>query len=286
MLELDNLQLHALSGSFGVEVRGVNLAALDADAFDQIYQLIVEHQVVVFRDQHLDEAEFRRFGERWGEIHKHPFMEDLPGYPGVLEIIKTETDRQAFGNAWHSDQMFTARPAKFTMLYAREVPERGGDTLFANMYRAYDSLSATMQGVLGQLRGWNTGNRDKLRAAAASPDRATPPSEMQEQAPPAGMETEATHPMVRTHKDTGRKALFVGGHTMKIDGMTRAESAPILRYLQNHATQPEFTCRVAWEVGSLTIWDNRCVQHYAVNDYDGQRRRMHRITIAGDEVPV
>ena len=275
-----------LSGTFGADVRGIDLKSLDAQAFEMVYELMVSHQVVVFRDQHFEPEEYLAFARRWGEIHRHPFMQDLPNHPGILEIVKTETDKRAFGNGWHSDQMFTQKPAKFTMLYAKEVPERGGDTMFANMYAAYESLSDTMKTMLGDLRGWNTGDREALRAASAAPSNPLAPSKMQEQAPPGGVQTEATHPLVRTHKDSGRKTLYFGGHTMKIDGMTRPESAPILKFLHNHTVQPEFTCRVEWEVNSLTIWDNRCVQHYAINDYEGMRRRMHRITIAGDEIPV
>jgi len=281
-----NIALKTLSGSFGAEVCGIDLSDLDAVDFEQVYRLMVEHKVVVFRDQHLSLDTYLAFAKRWGAIHKHPFMRSLDSHPGVLEIVKTETDKRAFGNAWHSDQMFNPKPAKFTMLYAREVPGRGGDTMFANMSAAYDSLSHGMKTMLGDLRGWNVGSREKLRAASTVPSNSRPPKGMQEETPPENQQTEASHPLVRTHKDSGDKTLYFGGHTMYIDGMTPPESAPILRYLQSVVTRPEFLCRVEWEVDSLTIWDNRCVQHYAVDDYDGQRRRMHRITIAGDEVPI
>ena len=280
------IEVNTLSGTFGADVRGLDLANLDQAGFDSVYQLIVDHQVVVFRDQHFDADTFSAFADHFGAIHAHPFMQGLDTHPGILEIVKTETDQAAFGNAWHSDQMFVARPAKFTMLYAKEVPDRRGDTLFANMYASYDALSDRMKAVLGSLRGWNVGSREKLRAKSTKEPGTTPPSNMHEQRPPEDVQTEASHPLVRTHFDSGRKSLYFGGHTMHIDGMTPAESAPILHYLHTHATRPEFQCRVRWEVDSLTIWDNRCVQHYAVNDYEGQRRRMHRITIAGDEVPV
>lgn len=282
----EGFDLKTLSGSFGAEVRGIDLSSLDADGFARVYELMVEHHVVVFRDQHFDLDSFQAFGERWGAIHKHPFMRGLDSHPGILEIVKTESDSRAFGNAWHSDQMFNPKPAKFTMLYAREVPDRGGDTMFANMCAAYDSLSDGMKTMLAELRGWNVGSRQKLRGANPAPSAAKMPGRMQEETPPDDLQTEASHPLVRTHKDSGRKTLYFGVHTMHIDGMTPPESAPILKYLQTVVTRPEFLCRVEWEVDSLTIWDNRCVQHYAINDYPGQRRRMQRITIAGDEVPV
>jgi taurine dioxygenase len=282
----NRLSIEPLSGTFGARVQGIDLTALDAPGFDAVYRLMIEHQVVVFRDQRFAPEQYLDFARRWGEIHRHPFMQDLEDHPGILEIIKSESDTRAFGNGWHSDQMFTEKPSKFTMLYAREVPERGGDTLFANMYTAYDRLSDRMKTTLGDLKSCNTGDRGKLRSASANPANSLAPAKMHEQAPPADLQTEAKHPLIRTHADSLRKALYFGGHCIQIDGMTAAESAPLLKFLRTHTTQPEFTCRVDWEVDSLTIWDNRCVQHYAINDYDGQRRRMQRITIAGDEIPV
>ncbi|MBT6274766.1 MAG: taurine dioxygenase [Chromatiales bacterium] len=282
----NQIEVQPLSGSLGAEVLGVDLAQLDDGAFDAIYSAFVQHQVVVFRDQDLTPEQYLAFAHRWGGIHPHPFMKHLEEYPGILEIIKTETDTKAFGNGWHSDQMFVDKPSKCTMLYAKEVPATGGDTLFANLHDAYDALSDGMKTLVGGLKGWNTGDRQKLRARASQDDReALTLAQMEEKAPPSGVQTESVHPLVRTHADSGRKALYLGGHTMRIDGMSDEESAPLLNYLKQHAVRPEFTCRVGWEVGSLTIWDNRCVQHYALNDYQGQRRRMHRITIEGQEVP-
>lgn len=280
-------EVSPLSGSFGGEVRGVDLGQLSDTLFDAVYDALVEHQVLVFRDQKLTPEQYLAFAKRWGGIHQHPFMKDLEGYPGILEIVKTENDVKAFGNGWHSDQMFVEKPAKCTMLHAKEVPERGGDTMFSNMYAAYDGLSDGMKALVHELKGWNSGDRAKLRARKNDVVRNSgTPSEMAERQPPSDMQTETAHPLVRLHKDSRRKALYLGGHTMKLDGFTNEESAPILGYLKAHSAMPEYTCRVNWEVNSLTIWDNRCVQHYAVNDYQGMRRRMHRITIAGDEVPV
>jgi taurine dioxygenase len=282
---LSRLDARPLSGSLGAEIYGMDLAHLDDDAFAALYAAFVEHQVLCIRGQDLTPEQYLAFAHRWGDIHQHPYMAHLDDYPGILEIIKTESDTKAFGNGWHSDQMFTRTPAKCTMLYAKEVPEVGGDTLFANMYAAYDSLSEGMQTTLNGLRGWNTGDREKLRGRNTARTQAQKkPSQMTEKSPGNEL-NENTHPLVRTHADTKRKSLYMGGHTMHVDGWTLEESQPLLGFLQHHITRPEFTCRVAWEVGSLTIWDNRCVQHYAVNDYPGQRRRMHRITIQGEEVP-
>lgn len=279
------LDVRPLAGSLGAEIYGVDLAALDEDAFREIYDAFVLHKVICIRDQILTPEQYLAFAHHWGDIHQHPFMKDLDDYPGILEIIKTESDQNAFGNAWHSDQMFTEKPAKCTMLYAKEVPATGGDTMFANMHDAYDALSEGMQQLLGRLRGFNIGDRQRLRAKSPPDTRKDgAPSKMTEKTP-GNVKTEHAHPLVRTHADTGRKSLYLGGHTVSIDGWTEEESVPLLDYLRRHITRPEFTCRVQWEVGSLTIWDNRCLQHYAINDYHGQRRRMHRITIRGEEVP-
>ena len=182
-----NISVRRLSGSLGAEVIGPQLAELSDTEFADIYQLFVEHQVLVFRKQSFTPEQYLAFAQRWGEIHQHPFMQHLDDYPGILEIIKTETDVKAFGNDWHSDQMFTETPAKCTMLYAREVPEFGGDTLFANMYDAYDGLSDGMKELLVGLRGWNTGDREKLRAKKSGAQRTVvAPSQMQVKAPPSG----------------------------------------------------------------------------------------------------
>ncbi|MCH9674288.1 MAG: TauD/TfdA family dioxygenase [Gammaproteobacteria bacterium] len=279
------LDVRPLSGSMGAEIFGVDLSALDDAGFAEIYRAFVRYQVIFFRDQVLTPEQYLVFAKRWGGIHQHPFMKHLDDYPGILEIVKTETDTKAFGSSWHSDQMFTQKPAKCTMLYAKEVPERGGDTMFANMYDGHDALSTGMRAMLANLKGWNTGDREKLRGQKASaPDPTVAMSKMTEKAP-GDVQTESAHPILRTHKDTGRKALYIGGHTLKIDGWTDAESEPLLTFLKAHAVRPEFTCRFRWQVGSLAIWDNRCVQHFAVDDYAGQRRRMHRITIQGEEIP-
>lgn len=281
------LDVRPIAGSMGAEIVGVDLSNLSDGLFEQIYAAFVEHQVIFFRDQQLSPEQYLEFANRWGGIHQHPFMKHLDEYPGILEIVKTETDTAAFGNGWHSDQMFAEKPAKCTMLYAKEVPAAGGDTLFSNMYDAYDGLSPGMQQLVGGLRGWNSGDREKLRSRRSAQVRSREiMSQMTETRPaPEGGQTENAHPLVRTHKDTGRKALFIGGHTMAIDGWRTEEGQPLIDFLRTHSARPEYTCRVSWEVGTLTIWDNRCVQHYAVNDYPGQRRRMHRITIKGEEVP-
>jgi len=280
-----SLDIRPIAGSLGAEIHGVALKSLTEGQFEEVYAAFVQYQAVFFRDQQFSAQEYLDFAHRWGGIHQHPFMKHLEEYPGILEIVKTEADTAAFGNAWHSDQMFAQKPAKCTMLYAKEVPAFGGDTVFSNMYDAYEGLSSGMQQLVGRIKGWNTGDREKLRSRTSAEIRARQVlSKMTEKAPGA-VQTESAHPLVRTHKDTGRRALYIGGHTLAIDGWTDAESRPLIDFLREHSARPEYTCRFNWAVNSLAIWDNRCVQHYAVNDYPGQRRRMHRITIQGEEVP-
>jgi taurine dioxygenase len=222
------------------------------------------------------------FARRFGGIHLHPFIRGLPEQPEVIEIIKTETDTYTFGGVWHSDQMFTPEPALGTVLYAKEVPSVGGDTLFANLYLAHDSLSEGMQRMLSRLETMNVGDRFRQAGGKSRADRYRDKSSMAVKAPDAEQPTESQHPLVRTHPETARKALFFGVHTQCFVDMTAAESQPLLDFLAEHAVRPEFTCRFHWEPGSVAFWDNRCTQHRAVNDYQGQRRVMRRVTIEGD----
>jgi taurine dioxygenase len=192
-------------------------------------------------------------------------------------VLKLEHEKVNFGGLWHSDTAYLDKPPMGTMLIAREVPPVGGDTLFANMYLAYETLSAGMKRVLEGLIGVNS-------SAKASATRTREDRMRGDARSDAKSEYVAEHPVVRTHPETGRKALYVNsGHTVRFKDMTAAESAPILNYLFEHLTRPEFTCRFRWQPGSLALWDNRCTQHNPINDYHGFRRSMHRVTLAGDE---
>ena len=270
------LEVRPVAGSLGAEIAGVDLTRLNDDIFDEVYRAFVDYQAIIIRDQKLDPDQYLAFARRWGGIKLYPYMKGLDSHPEVLEILKTEKDTYAFGNVWHTDSSFTPVPPKATMLYALELPPAGGDTMFANMYAAYDTLSDGMKALLATLRVYNVGHQPLGRFKEVSG---------MAQKDPGDTQVTAVHPAVRTHPDTGRKALFVSGHTIQFDGLTRDESTPLLGFLKSHAIRPEFTCRHRWEVGSLAIWDNRCTQHYAVDDYAGHRRRMHRITIEGEEAP-
>ncbi|MFT5172920.1 MAG: taurine dioxygenase [Gammaproteobacteria bacterium] len=283
-MSYQHLEVRPIAGAIGAEIHGVNLAALDDETFNEIHAVWLEHLVVFFRDQDISAQQQLDFALRFGDIHFHPFMRGMDDHPEVLEIVKEPSDPRTFGSVWHTDQMFNPKPAKATMLYAKETPSAGGDTMFANMYAAYDHLSAGMQTMVGDLKTFNVGDRFKHNGGKSRAERYGAGSNMGTKVKdPGNVQTESAHPLVRTHPETGRKALYIGSHTQGLDGFEETEADPLLNYLREHATRPEFTCRFRWQVGSMAIWDNRCVQHRALADYPNERRRMHRITIAGDE---
>jgi len=287
MASYRRIEVRPIAGALGAEIAGVDLATLDDEAFGEIKAAWLEHLVVFFRRQVITPEQQIAFARRFGEIHHHPFMKGMEEYPDILEIIKEEGDTKAFGEVWHTDQMFNPKPAKATILYAKETPDAGGDTLFTNLYLAYETLSEPMKALLGGVKTWNVGDRKKLMQAdkiGVTPDGRYSGNEKMSAKirDPGDLQTEATHPLVRTHPETGRKALYISNHTQTLEGFKQAEARPILDFLAAHAVEPEFTCRFRWDVGSMAIWDNRCTQHRALNDYPGKRRRMHRITISGD----
>ena len=274
------ITVHPISGSLGAEIRGADLATLDDATFAEIHDAWLRHQVIVFRDQEIAPAQQLAFALRFGEIHFHPYMRGMDDHPEILEIVKEPGDSYTFGASWHTDQQFNPQPAKATMLYCKESPSAGGDTMYANMYDSYDALSDGMKAMLAGVQTWCVGDRGKGRASRAE-RYASNKAMAAKVKDPGNLVTECAHPLIRTHPETARKALYIGNHARGLHGFTDAEAEPLLRFLRAHATRPEFTCRVRWQPGTLTIWDNRCVQHYAVPDYN-ERRRMHRITIAGD----
>ena len=266
-----------IAGAIGAELHGVDIGGdIPDSAVAAIRQALLEHGVIFFRDQHLPPDRFLAFARRFGPPVEYPFLKGIDGYPEIIAVAKLEHETVNFGGVWHSDTTYLEQPPMATLLVAREVPETGGDTLFANQYLAYETLSDGMKRLLGGLRG--TSSSLKADASKTREDRIKTDGSAE-----ARKVLVAEHPVVRTHPETGRKALFVNrAHTVGFAGITAEESAPILEYLFRHQIRPEFTCRFRWEPGSLAIWDNRCAQHYAVNDYAGHRRIMHRITLAGD----
>ena len=259
-----NLDVRPLSGATGAEIFGVDLAReLDADTVAAIRKAWLDHLVIFFRDQDLPPARLLALAQRFGQPIEYPFVKGIDGFPEITPVIKQEHERVNFGGLWHSDTTYLEKPPMGTMLVAREVPPYGGDTLFANMYLAYETLSPGLRQLLDGLVAVNS--------SAKADTTKTREDRMRDGANPAARkEYVSEHPVVRTHPETGRKALYInGGHTVRFKGMTEEESAPLLNYLFAHQARPELTCRFRWEVGSLAFWDNRCAQHNPINDYHG-----------------
>jgi taurine dioxygenase len=272
-----------MAGTLGAEVAGVDLSGPpDQAAIEDIRRAFHTHQVLMFRDQRLTPEQQLDFGRRFGPLTRSPYIKHMDEYPDIIAVLKEADEHKisTFGNAWHSDFSFLDEPPLGSVLYGREIPSHGGDTLFASMYAAYEALSAGMQAMLDPMNAVHTGKPYGVQGIA--PDlRVSRSIGIARNNPEADRET--VHPVVRVHPETGRKALFVNAiYTTRFENMSAAESRPLLDFLYAHATQPEFTCRLRWAPGSLALWDNRCTMHYAINDYDGQRRLMHRITIAGE----
>jgi taurine dioxygenase len=273
-----SISVEPIAGALGAEITGVDLAKpLGDETVAAIRRAWLAHGVIFFHDQDLPPAAFLAFARRFGEPIEYPFVKGLPEQPEIIPVLKLAEERVNFGGIWHSDTAYLDLPPMASMLIAREVPPAGGDTLFASMYLAYDTLSEGMKRLLDGLRGIN--NSASADVSKTREDRMKDSGRAD-----ARQEYVASHPIVRTHPETGRKALYVNvAHTVGIEGLTREESAPILDVLFRHQVKPEFTCRFRWRPRSIAFWDNRCVQHNAVNDYQGHRRLMHRITLAGDK---
>jgi taurine dioxygenase len=245
-----------VSGALGAEVRGLDLASLDDRRFERLRELLREHLVLFLPDQRLSPDEHRALGARFGEIEIHPFIPKLDdGHP---EIVVLRAAQGFVADVWHTDVTFDASPPVCSILQMDTCPERGGDTMFANMYLAYAALSEPVKELVQGLTAVHTA------AVYGQPDR------------------QSEHPVVRRHPETGRPSLFVNRQfTKRIVQLGRDESDALLSMLFAFAEQPHFTCRYRWRQGTIGIWDNRCTQHYAVNDFDGARV-IHRVTVLGD----
>lgn len=271
------LTIEPIAGALGAEIGGVDLSRpLDGETVAALRQALLDHLVIFFRDQNLTPEAFMALARKFGQPVRYPLIEGIAGFPEVTEIVKREDDRANFGGIWHADTTYLDCPPMGTMLHALEVPPHGGDTMFANQYLAYESLSEPLRRFLDGLKGVSSSAKadvsktreDMVRAAGL---------------PGQSHDYLAEHPVVRTHPETGRKCLYVNvAHTARFVGMTEEESAPILEYLFRHQVRPEFTCRFRWRKGSLAFWDNRAAQHNPINDYHGYRRVMRRITLAGE----
>ena len=274
------IEVRPLAGAVGAEVLGVDLSReLSNSQFASIRQAFQDHGVIFFRDQDLRPEDHIAFAERWGKINVNRFFHPVEGYPMIAEVLKEPDQKLNIGSKWHTDHSYDQIPAMGSILYARDVPPYGGDTLFASMYHAYESLSEGMKALLGGLKAWHS-SRHVFGADRYLEDDSEDYGDRLGNTEAAIQD--ALHPVVIRHPETGRKALYVNGDfTVRFDGWTEDESKPLLHYLYQHGARPEFTCRFRWEKGSLAFWDNRATWHYAINDYQGHRRYMHRITIDG-----
>jgi taurine dioxygenase len=273
------LRIEPVAGALGAEIHGVDLGTeLDDQTIAAIRQALLDHGVIFFRDQDLDIPRQKAFTSRFGTLFLHPNIAGSAADPAVIDVIRNPGDRNIIGEDWHSDTPQVAAPPLGSLLYAVEVPAYGGDTMFANQYLAYDTLSPGLKAMLSGVRAMHSDRR------VAGPARDLSASNAKKRKDDAEwQETVSLHPVVRTHPETRRKALYVNRQsTIAFESMTEAESQPLLAYLCQHAHRPEFTCRFRWRKGSVAFWDNRCTQHVAINDTGMSRRVMRRLQIVGD----
>ena len=275
----DRIRVEPVTGALGAEIRDVDLAdGLDNETISEICDAFLDHLVLFFRDQQLTPEQHKDFGRRFGALHVHPLTEGMPGHPEIVEVIKEADELHNWGDGWHTDLPFLAEPPMGSILYARDVPPFSGDTHFANMYLAYETLSDTMKDLIGDLKcnfHGNVANYSRFAGMTAIGNVG---------------EFSATHPIVRTHPVTGRRALYLQRKTGRsIRGMSARESAAVLEFLWGHAENPDFSCRFRWRANSIAMWDNRCTQHRVSADYfcnergfPPARRHLHRVTVAGD----
>jgi taurine dioxygenase len=276
----ETITVKPLAGALGAEIAGVDLSGpLSNQQRSEIHDAFLAHCAIYIRGQELGGADLLRYACYFAEPSCYPFVEGMPDFPQIFELRKEPDQRKNVGSEWHSDTTYLDKPPIGTMLYARDIPAYGGDTMVANQYLAYETLSSGMRRMLDDLTGIYSarimGGRGKREEDKHMKMKNTDRADTMQ----------AEHPVVRTHPETGRKALYVSKqHTVRFKGMTEEESRPLVEFLQAHCTRPEFTARIRWEKGTVTLWDNRCVQHLAINDYHGQRRVMWRLPVGAEAV--
>ena len=278
------LDLAPVAGFIGAEVRGLDLSRPISDAVaGGLRAALGAHLVLFFREQDLGLADQKRVTEVFGPLTRVPYIEPCAEDPDVVAVLKEaeETGISVFGGDWHSDFSFLERPPGGSVLYGAEVPPFGGDTLWSSQVAAYETLPTDLKTMVEDRRAVHSGKPYGVSHAPDETLAVTRSIRMTRGDPEA--DRERLHPAVRRHPENGRRALFVNPiYTTRLEGLSEAESAPILARLYAHATRPEFTCRFRWAPGSLAVWDNRMTLHYAINDYDGHRRLMYRTTFEGE----
>jgi taurine dioxygenase len=267
-----HLTIAPMSPTVGAEIGGIDLTRpLDDETIEELRRVLLAYKVIFFRDQQVTTEQHLAFARRFGELEVHPFAPQKPGHPEVL-VLEKNAEVGGYENIWHSDVTWRLQPSLGSVLRAREVPPVGGDTLFADMYAAYDGLDASVRASLDGLRAVHDFTYTFGRGL--SPEKL---AEKQQEYPPA------EHPVVRTHPETGRKGLYVNAaFTSHVIGLSKDDSRALLDLLYRQATVPEYQCRFRWRADSIAFWDNRAVQHYAASDYWPQKRVMERVTIIGD----
>ena len=257
------------SKAIGATIKGLDLSKIDPEQIRLISEAFLKHQVLFFENQSLDPKKLFELASKFGEPVEYPFITNKTEIPEVMEVIKRPDDKENFGGLWHSDTSYLKTPTKGALLYAVETPEIGGDTVFSNVCKVFDSLSEEMQIFLSRLSALNISDK-------ASDLDIRPKSN--------STSFKASHPVIRTHPETRKKLIYVNeAHTANFVGMTQAESEPILDFLFKKIKEEQFSCRFKWEPGSVAFWDNRACQHFPINDYQGHQRKMLRISLAGCE---
>ncbi|MEZ5998218.1 MAG: TauD/TfdA family dioxygenase [Hyphomonas sp.] len=275
------MKIETLPG-VGAEITGVDLKTLSAEDFAAIRQAYADHGVIFFRDQDLTEDDHIAFAERWAPINVNRFFAAHPGYPQIALVAKEKEQKDNIGGGWHTDHSYDVEPAMGSILVARELPESGGDTMFASMYRAYEALDAATKKEIDGLSAvhsahhiFGSGKGTYYNTTDAGGNRIG-------NASAADVLTDVAHPIVITHPLSGKKALYVNpAFTVKVAGKTEEQSKDLLSRLYAHAMNKDFAYRFQWRPGSVAFWDNRSTWHWALNDYHGHRRVMHRITLEG-----
>jgi taurine dioxygenase len=275
------IEVRLLSGALGAQLSGVDLAAAPSDdVVAEIRAALLRYGVICLRDQKLSREAQLAFARRLGEPEVHPIANGMADHPEIIRVLKPAGESAYFGTSWHTDNSFFEKPSALTFLYGEKVPLHGGDTLFASMERALETLSEPMRRFLLPLRAVHS-------ASDAYDPRTTGEAKYRGETAITytysdSIYDEIEHPVVRTHPETGRQSLYVNPmFTQRIVGLEAHESAALLSMLHAHATRPEFSCRLHWQPGTVAIWDNRTVQHYAIDDYQGFERVMYRVTIQG-----
>jgi taurine dioxygenase len=277
------VDVHPLAG-VGAEIHGIDLAGeLSNSEFAVIRAAFAEHAVIFFRDQAIDEAQHIAFARRWAPINVNRFFAAHPRHPEIALVSKEQDQRDNIGGGWHTDHSYDEVPAMGSILVARELPAEGGNTLFASMYGAYDALSDGFKAMLATLNAVHSARRVFGARAETGYARRDVRGGRIGNTEAADAMADVVHPVIITHPLSGKQALYVNpAFTSHFEGWTVEESQPLLMQLYAHCISPQFVHEFVWRSGSIAFWDNRASWHFARNDYHGQRREMHRITLEGE----